>query len=76
MFLRHLVVVAAVSGSLLTAVPTQAESPAGPLIRPCFKEPARWNTALDGALPKCPAFVPSAPEEPANGPQPRTLPVP
>ncbi len=76
MFLRHLVVVAAVSGSLLTAVPTQAESPARPLIRPCFKEPARWNTALDGALPRCPAFVPSAPEEATTAAHARTLPVP
>ena len=76
MFLRHLVLVAAVSGSLLTAVPTHAESAARPLIRPCFKEPARWNTALDGALPRCPAFVPSEPKETTTAPHPRTLPVP
>lgn len=54
---RHLIVVAAVSGSLLTSVPAQATSPTTPpLTMPCFKEPARWNAALDGPLPRCPVY--------------------
>ena len=55
--LRHLVAVAAVSGSLLTpasaapAAPSDEVPPNPPLTMPCFKEPARWNDALDGPSP-------------------------
>lgn len=45
----------------------EPDPPSDPDTRPCFMEPLRWNEALDGPLPRCPAFT-SAPMAPDTDP--------
>jgi hypothetical protein len=58
--------------ALLTAVPTTPMASAAPTAtnpgyeepfsRQCFTEPSRWNTALDGPIPRCPGPIEDASE--------------
>ena len=80
MLLRHLVAVAAISGSLLTLGPTPAPAASAaqdpPGTRPCFLEPVRRNPDVD-PLPRCPAFdSPTPAPEPEPEPEAAVRPTP